>query len=94
MLALDMRILTTATLCVTGWCDAKERYWLVCVVFWYIDVVMVPSESWHSSTSRKGSILSSDPFSTVNCIRGSILFMGLWKDLTMSLGRSVEVSST
>ena len=29
VLALDMRVLTTATLCVTGWCDAKERYWLV-----------------------------------------------------------------
>ena len=68
MLALDMRVLTTATLCVTGWCDAKEKYWLVCVVFRYTNVVTVPSDSRHRSTSRKGSILSSDSSSTVNCI--------------------------
>ena len=94
MLALDTRVLTTATLCVTGRCGAKERYWLVCVVFWYNDVVTVLSESRHSSTSKNGSILSSNSSSTVNCIHCSILFRWLWKDVTMSLRRAVQVLST
>ena len=71
-----------------------EQESFTCVVFRYTDVVMVLSESRHSSTSRKDSILSSDSFSTMNCIHGSILFRWLWKDLTMSLGRAVQVSST
>ena len=41
LLALDIRVLTTATLCVTGWCDAKDWQWLVCVFFRYIDMLSV-----------------------------------------------------
>ena len=55
VLALDMRVLTTATLCVTGWCDAKERYWLVCVVFQYTFTQLNNSTSF---TSMKGRHLN------------------------------------
>ena len=54
-------------LCDTGWCKKKYKYWLVCIFLLYTDMLMVPSSSLRSCISRKGSSLSSDSFSTVNC---------------------------
>ena len=38
-------VLTTKAICVTRWCKSTVRYWLVCVTFWYTNVVINLSDS-------------------------------------------------
>ena len=63
MLALDIRVFTTATLCVAGGCDAKVRYWLVCVVFygrlWAVQTPIAMSiQLWMVPAYRKFNALA------------------------------------
>ena len=39
------KVLTTKAFCVTRWCKSTVRYWLVCVSFWYTNVVINLSDS-------------------------------------------------
>ena len=70
------RVLTTETLCCSGWCDEKSRYLFVCVGFLYTDMLISPLSQCRSRTSRYGKT-PSDSISWVNCMLGLMLLRWL-----------------
>ena len=55
---LFINVLTTTALCATGWCESKDRYWLVCLAFLNTEVARDPLSSLCRQTSKNGSFPS------------------------------------
>ena len=64
---LSSRVLTTLSLCCSGWWELKCRYWSVCVFFLYTNSFTRPSVFRTMRVSRKG-IWSSCSCSAVNLL--------------------------
>ena len=58
VLALCINVLTTAALCATGWCESKDRYWLVCLAFLNTEVARDPLKMVVSLLSPRTSAVN------------------------------------